>query len=184
MDLAALSGSLDMSLREQRAHTVSTNFHVPFILRTQRQTHPHKYATNRHRYFPWKWLRFAPERGTKIEFLPRRSQSLASFYTRPGSSQQYRSKELHKLLSARLANGLEANDEPAATAGEDRRTTGQTCELLLAIAGGRTSDAAAVRGDARPDRAATDTDGIGGPWSSRQRNPSINWLGQGEVLQK
>jgi|SRR5271169_4638932 len=48
----------------------------------------------------------------------------------------------------------------AATAGEDRRTTGETCALLLATAGGRTSDAAAVRGDARLDRAATDTDGI------------------------
>ena len=68
-------------------------------------------------------------------------------------------------------------DELAATAGEDRRTAGQTCALLLATAGGRTSDAAAVRGDAGPDRAATDTDGIGGSWSSRQRNPSISWLG-------
>src|SRR5271157_3172776 len=64
-----------------------------------------------------------------------------------------------------------------ATAGEDRRTTGETCALLLATAGGRTSDAAAARGDARLDRAATDTDGIGGPWSIRQRNPFINWLG-------
>src|SRR5271157_987899 len=52
--------------------------------------------------------------------------------------------------------------EFAATAGEDRRTAGQTCALLLATAGGRTSDAAAVRGDTGPDRATTDTDGIGG----------------------
>ena len=52
-------------------------------------------------------------------------------------------------------------DELAATAGEDRRTAGETCPLLLAAAGGRPSDAAAVRGDAGPDRAATDTDGIG-----------------------
>src|SRR5450755_3891731 len=49
--------------------------------------------------------------------------------------------------------------------------------LLLATAGGRTSDAAAVRGDAGPDRDATDTAGIGGSLSSRQRNPSISWLG-------
>jgi hypothetical protein len=48
------------------------------------------------------------------------------------------------------------------------------CPLLLADAGGRTSDAVAVRGDARPDRTATDNDGIGGSWSSQQRNPSIN----------
>jgi hypothetical protein len=27
-----------------------------------------------------------------------------------------------------------------------------------------------------PDRAATDTDGIAGSWSSRQQNPSISWL--------
>jgi hypothetical protein len=27
------------------------------------------------------------------------------------------------------------------------------------------------------DRATTDTDGIGGSWSSQQRNPSITWLG-------
>ena len=68
-------------------------------------------------------------------------------------------------------------DKFAATAGEDRRKAGKTCPLLLALAGGGASDAAAVRGDAGPDRAATDTDGIGGLWSSRQRNPSINWLG-------
>lgn len=68
-------------------------------------------------------------------------------------------------------------DDLAATAGEDGRTAGETCALLLATAGGRTSDAAAVRGDAGPHRAATDTDGIGGSWSSRQRNPSISWLG-------
>ena len=53
-------------------------------------------------------------------------------------------------------------DEFAAAAGEDRRTAGETCSLLLAAAGGETSDAAAVRGDAGTDRAATDTDGIGG----------------------
>src|ERR1019366_9747893 len=41
--------------------------------------------------------------------------------------------------------------QPAATTGEDRRTSGQTCALLLAIAGRRTSDAAAVRNDAGPD---------------------------------
>ena len=34
-----------------------------------------------------------------------------------------------------------------------------------------------------PDSAATYTDGIGGSWSSLQQNPSISWLGQGEVLQ-
>jgi hypothetical protein len=44
-------------------------------------------------------------------------------------------------------------DQLAAAAGEDRRTAGQTCALPLATAAGRTSDAAAVRGDAGSDRA-------------------------------
>jgi len=68
-------------------------------------------------------------------------------------------------------------DDFAATAGEDEGTAGKTCASLLASAGRRTSDSAAVRGDAGPDRAATDTDGIGGSWSSRQRNSSISGLG-------
>ena len=46
-------------------------------------------------------------------------------------------------------------------------------ELLL-----RNENAAAVQSDAAPDRAATDTDGIGGSWSSRQRNPSIGCWGK------
>ena len=69
-------------------------------------------------------------------------------------------------------------------AAQDRIDFLKTCPLLLALAGGGTSDAAAVRGHAGPDRAATDTDGMGGSWSSQQRNPSIAWLGSGEVLQK
>ena len=69
-------------------------------------------------------------------------------------------------------------DEPAAKAGEDRRAAVEACALLLAIAGGRTSDAAAVRGDAGPDRATADTDGIGESWSSQQRNLCISCLGK------
>jgi len=53
-------------------------------------------------------------------------------------------------------------DESAATAGQDRRTASETRALLLVAAGGRTSDAAAVRGDAGPARAAADTRGIAG----------------------
>jgi hypothetical protein len=48
--------------------------------------------------------------------------------------------------------------------GEDRRTAGQTCALLLAIAGRRTSDAAAVWGDAGSDCSAPSTDGIERWW--------------------
>ena len=36
-------------------------------------------------------------------------------------------------------------DESAATVGENRRTAGETCQVLLADAGGRTSEPAAVR---------------------------------------
>ena len=65
------------------------------------------------------------------------------------------------------ANRELVTHEFTATTGGDGRTAGEACSLLLAIAGGRTSDAAAVRGDAEPDRAATDTDWIGGSWFSR-----------------
>src|ERR1700694_2715861 len=51
-------------------------------------------------------------------------------------------------------------DEPAATADEDRRTAGETCALLLAIAGGRTPEPAAIRGDAGSARAVAGSDGI------------------------
>jgi hypothetical protein len=73
----------------------------------------------------------------------------------------------------------------AATAGEDRRPVGQTCALLLATAGGRTSDAAAVRGDAGPDRAVADTHGIESYWGkSAAASRSTTGLGEGEVLQE
>jgi hypothetical protein len=53
-------------------------------------------------------------------------------------------------------------DQPAATAGKDRRTSGQTCALLLATTGGRTSEPAAIRGDAGADRTTAGTDRIDG----------------------
>lgn len=61
-------------------------------------------------------------------------------------------------------------DELAATTGEDRRAAGKTCALLLATAGGRTSDAAAVRGDAGSDCSAPGTDGIDNGGQVRHRN--------------
>jgi hypothetical protein len=51
-------------------------------------------------------------------------------------------------------------DKSEARAGEDQRTVGQTCALPLATLGGRTSEPAAVRGDAGSDRAVADNDGI------------------------
>ena len=58
------------------------------------------------------------------------------------------------------ANRELVTNEFAATAGEDRWTAGETCALLLAFPGGRTSEPAAVRSDARSDRAVAGTDGI------------------------
>ena len=63
-------------------------------------------------------------------------------------------------------------DQSAATAGEDWRTAGEACALLLATAGGRTSDASAVRGDAGPYCSAADTDGIDRRGPLKQRNLS------------
>jgi hypothetical protein len=72
-------------------------------------------------------------------------------------------------------------DEFAATAGEDRRTAGQTCALLLAILGGRTSEPAAIRGDAGSDRATAGTDGINRWWVRLAADPFYGGLGSGEV---
>src|ERR1017187_657516 len=51
-------------------------------------------------------------------------------------------------------------DESAAAAGEDRRTAGQTCALLLAIVGGRPSEPAAVWEYGAADRGAVASGGI------------------------
>src|ERR1039458_2698265 len=77
------------------------------------------------------------------------------------------------------------SDQFAATAGEDRRTAGQTCALLLATLGGRTSDAAALRGDAGSDRATAGTDGIDrrGPAQAAE-SVYIRTRQEGELLQK
>src|ERR1019366_7087386 len=75
------------------------------------------------------------------------------------------------------ANRKLGADQLATATGEDRRAAGQTCSLLLAFAGGRTSDAAAVRGDAGPDRAATDTDGIASWWPSQSRKICLQQVG-------
>ena len=75
-------------------------------------------------------------------------------------------------------------DEPAATAGQDRRTAGETCTVLLAAPGGRTSEPAAVRGDAGPNRAVADTDGIDRWWARSAAKSASSELGGGEVLRE
>ncbi len=58
------------------------------------------------------------------------------------------------------------------------RRNGGTPHYQKCAAGGRSSEPAAVRSHAGPDRAAADTDGIGGWWSSQQRNPSTAGWGK------
>lgn len=54
-------------------------------------------------------------------------------------------------------------NEFAATVGEDWRTAGETCQVLLADAGGRTSEPAAVRDYAGPYCPAAGATGIDAP---------------------
>ena len=53
-------------------------------------------------------------------------------------------------------------DQPAAAFGEDGRTTGKACAVLLADAGGRTPDESTVRGDVAQDRDVIDSDRLMG----------------------
>src|ERR1035437_3777746 len=53
-------------------------------------------------------------------------------------------------------------DQLAAAPGEDRRAVDQACPVLLAPAGGESSDAAALRKHAAEDRDAAVASGIGG----------------------
>ena len=67
----------------------------------------------------------------------------------------YNLGNLWRRLGAAAANRELVADQFAATAGEDRRTAGETCTLLLAAVGGGPSGPAAIRGDAEPDRTIT-----------------------------
>jgi hypothetical protein len=75
-------------------------------------------------------------------------------------------------------------DESAATAGEDRRTAGETCALLLATAGGRASEPATVRDDAGSDRSAPGTNGIDNGGQGQHQNMSYQGAEGEEVLQE
>ena len=127
-------------------------------------------------------VRFYNKRGTAEQWIKEGKQAVKM--TRL-SCHRFRSNQVRlalSLLAYNLGNlwrrlalpknrGLVA-DESAATAGEDRRTAGQTCALLLVIAGGRTSEPAAVRGDAGPDRATAGTGGID-RWRSSLHRKSV-----------
>ena len=88
----------------------------------------------------------------------------------------YNLGNLWRRLVAQADRELVA-DELAATIGEDRWAAGQACPLLLASAGGRTSEPTAVRSDARPNRAATPTDGIASWWRNRRAEPGYSGVG-------
>ena len=104
---------------------------------------------------------------------------LSSFSLQPSAAGAepagLQSGEFMAAADVAQANRELVADQLATTAGEDRRTAGETCPLLLAIAGRRASDAAAVRGHARPDRAATDTDGIALGEVSRSESGYSGW---------
>jgi hypothetical protein len=56
----------------------------------------------------------------------------------------------------------------------------KTCALLLATAGGRTSEPAAVQSDAGSDRAVADTHGIDRRWPAQAAESVYKGLGKGE----
>jgi hypothetical protein len=57
-------------------------------------------------------------------------------------------------------------DQLAAAAGENRRPIGEACPILLAAAGGESSDTANIWGDAAEDCSAAGTGGIEGSQST------------------
>lgn len=61
-------------------------------------------------------------------------------------------------------------DEFAAPFGEDRRTAGETCALLLPALGGESSDAAALRSDGAGDCSLAGSRGLGGGSGHIQAN--------------
>jgi hypothetical protein len=76
-----------------------------------------------------------------------------------------------------------ALDQLAAAVGEDRRTRGQTCPLLLAAPGGESSDKATVRSDGGANRGAPVASGVEKP-PGRKKNSFPTRPGRGEVSEK
>ena len=68
-------------------------------------------------------------------------------------------------------------NESAATAGEDRRATGEACAVLLAATRRETSEPAAIRSHAGPNRAATATVGIVSCWPGQPRGICLQRVG-------
>ena len=94
----------------------------------------------------------------------------------------YRHGITSKIEKGPMSVGPET--ELAATAGQDRRTAGETCALLLATAGGRASEPATVRDDAGSDRSAPGTNGIDNGGQGQHQNMSYQGAEGEEVLQE
>ena len=76
-----------------------------------------------------------------------------------------------KLRRLRLGDRQLVADQLAATVGEDRRAFDQACPLLLAPAGGESSDAAAIWWHAAEDRGAAVTGWIADGWVADKMAP-------------
>ncbi|CAN5854465.1 hypothetical protein BH18ACI5_BH18ACI5_26440 [soil metagenome] len=109
-------------------------------------------------------VRFYNKRGTAEQWIKKGKQ--AAHWTRL-SCHRFRANEVHLQLSVRLqpreslaaARAPEAHrqlvpNQCAAAPGQDRRTLGETCAVLLAAAGRESSDQASVRGDPAADLGA------------------------------
>jgi hypothetical protein len=118
-------------------------------------------------------VRFYNKRGTAEQWIKEGKQAVKM--TRL-SCHRFRSNEVRLWLSVmaynlgnlwrRLVATAEdrelVTDEFAATAGEDRRPVDQAREVLLAAAGGKPTDTAAVRGDGAKDCRLAGGDWVGG----------------------
>jgi hypothetical protein len=103
-------------------------------------------------------VRFYNKRGTAEQWIKEGKQAVKM--TRL-SCHRFRSNQVRlaqSLLACNLGNLWRRLALPKRI--EDRRAAGETCALLLASPSGRTSEPAAVRSDAWPNRAAAGTDGI------------------------
>jgi hypothetical protein len=117
-------------------------------------------------------VRFYNKRGTAEQWIKEGKQAVKM--TRL-SCHRFRSNEVRLMLSLiaynlgnvwrRLGAAEEdrelVTDEFAAAAGQDRRPVDQVRQVLLAAAGGKRADAAAVRGDVTPDCRPTAGDRVG-----------------------
>jgi hypothetical protein len=83
-----------------------------------------------------------------------------------------------RIFKAKAAKKREVLRSRRDLDGEDRRTTGEACAVLLAATRGGAPEPAAVRGDAGPDRAVADTYGIDRRWPAQAAESVYKGLGK------